>query len=169
MAARTPRKLRKPHDRGELRAVVDETIALYHRLAWVAEQIYGEEGRGAARRGILRGLVRYGPQTVPELARARKVKRQSLQPVVDALVAEGLAELAPNPRHARSRLVAVTPAGAEIVHRGDRVDERVLEAVGAGIPRRELRVAAATLELLRTRFENALRWRPIVEGDRGAR
>jgi len=165
MVARAPRKLRKPHERGELRAVVDETIALYHRLAWMAEQIYGDEGRGIARRGILRGLVRYGPQTVPELARARKVKRQSLQPVVDALVAEGVVDLRDNPRHARSRLVAVTRAGAEIVARMDRVDARVLEAVGAGMARRDLRAAAVTLERVRSRFETALRWRPVLERD----
>ena len=36
---RAPRKLRKRHDGGELRAVVDETIALFHRLRFVAEQI----------------------------------------------------------------------------------------------------------------------------------
>jgi len=162
MAARPPRKLRKPHDRGEVRALVDETIALYHRLAWMAEQIYGDEGHGAARRGILRGLVRYGPQSVPQLARARSVKRQSLQPVVDAMVAEGVVELRDNPRHARSRLVAVTRKGEAIVAHLDRVDEKVLGAVGAGIPRRDLRAAAATLELLRSRCETAMRWRAAL-------
>ena len=41
MKTRAPRKLRKRHDKGELRAVVDETIGLFHRLRWVAERIYG--------------------------------------------------------------------------------------------------------------------------------
>ena len=59
----------------EVLAAVDETIALFHRLRWVAEQIYGPAGRSTARRGILRGLVRYGAQTVPALARARGVTK----------------------------------------------------------------------------------------------
>ncbi len=162
MPARAPRRLRKPHRRGELRAVVDETIALFHRLAWVAQQIYGAEGTSTARRGILRGLARYGPQTVPELARARSVRRQTLQPVVDALAKGGLVELTPNPRHARSKLVRITRAGAAVVEDMDRVDERVLAAAGAGIAHEDLAITVATLRLLRSRFETSMRWRPAV-------
>lgn len=160
--ARSPRRLRKPHRRGELRAVVDETIALFHRLAWVAQQIYGVEGTSTARRGILRGLARYGPQTVPELARARSVRRQTLQPVVNALVEDGLVELAPNPRHARSKLVRITRAGASFVEDMDRVDDRVLAAAGADIAREDLVTTAATLRLLRARFETSMRWRAVL-------
>lgn len=161
---RGPRRLRKPHRRGELRAVVDETIALFHRLAWVAQEIYGAEGTSTARRGILRGLARYGPQTVPELARARSVRRQTLQPVVDALAKDGLVKLVANPRHARSRLVRITRAGSATVEDMDRVDERVLAAAGAGIPREDLTTTVMTLRALRTRFESSTRWRPVLEG-----
>ncbi|HSO33313.1 MAG TPA: hypothetical protein VLT33_12355, partial [Labilithrix sp.] len=97
MAARPPRRLRRFRKAEDLQSVVDETIALFHRLAWVADQIYGPEGRGTARRRILRSLLRYGPRTVPALARARALRRQTIQPVVDALVADGLAELVENP------------------------------------------------------------------------
>jgi DNA-binding MarR family transcriptional regulator len=158
-----PRRLRKHHSRGELRAVVDETIALFHRLRWVAEQIYGEEGRSVARRGILRGLVRYGPQTVPQLARARLVTRQHVQPVVDALARDGLVEIVPNPKHARSRLVRATARGEALVRRFDTIDDRVLAVVGRGLPARDLAVAAAALRALRERFENATRWRLALE------
>lgn len=159
---RAPRKLRKPHVRGDLRAVVDETIALFHVLRWVAEQIYGEDGRSTARRGVLRGLVRYGPQTVPQLARARRVSRQHVQEVVDALAASGLVELAPNPAHARSRLVRPTARGEALVREMDATDDRVLRAVGAGLGTGELRTTAATLRALRERFEVAPRWRKVL-------
>ncbi len=166
MRAKSPRKLRKPHSRGELRAVVDETIALFHRLRWVAEQIYGAEGRGTARRGILRGLLRYGPQTVPVLAKARSVTRQNVQPVVDALLADGLVELAQNPAHARSRLVRITARGEALVREMDAIDARVLRSAGAGLVASDLETTARTLAALRARFETGLRWRTALAAAR---
>jgi len=156
-----PRRLRKAHVRGDLRAVVDESIALFHRLRFVAEQIYGQDGRSTARRGILRGLARYGAQSVPALARARSVTRQNVQPVVDQLRAEGLVELTANPRHARSPLVRVTPHGAALVAHMDAIDDAVLAFVGAGLRSEDLARAAATLKALRERFE--VRWRAALE------
>jgi DNA-binding MarR family transcriptional regulator len=162
MAVKAPRRLRKRHERGALRAVVDETVALNHRLQWVAERMYGDEGRHATRRGILRGLVRYGSQTVPALARARSVTRQNVQPVVDALLADGLARMEPNPRHARSFLVTATPRGEQLVQRWDIADVRVLAAVGRGLSEADLAVTARTLRLVRERFETRLRWQAAL-------
>ena len=157
-----PRRRARPRPRTAVQTVVDETVALYHWLAWVSEQIYGEDGRGAARRWTLRRLKRDGPQTVPKLARIRAVRRQSLQPVVDALASEGLVELLENPAHARSELVALTDRGADLVARMDRVDDRVLRAVGRGLAERDLETTAATLRALRAAFETGMRWRPVV-------
>jgi DNA-binding MarR family transcriptional regulator len=154
--------LRKRHVRGELRAVVDETIALFHRVRYVAEEIYGIEGRSVARRGILRGLVRYGPRTVPQLALARSVTRQHTQEVVDKLAADGLVELFPNPAHARSRLVRATRRGAAMVIAMDDVDDRVLRAIGGGLSGSDLAITVRTLRAMRERFEDDTRWRPVV-------
>lgn len=162
MRSRAPRKLRKRHHQGELRAVVDETIALFHRLRWVAEQIYVEDGRSLPRRGILRGLVRYGPRTVPQLARSRSVTRQHTQAVVDALVAEGLVELVSNPAHARSRLVRATARGAEVVAQMDEVDVRVLAAIRGDLSVRDLAITVRTLRALREAFEDEPRWRRVL-------
>ena len=159
---RAPRRLRKPHRRGELRAVVDETIALFHRLRWVAEQLYGEPGRSTSRRGILRGLQRYGPQTVPQLARARAVTRQHVQLVVDGLVAARLVVLRPNPAHARSRLVAITAQGEALVAAMDAVDDRVLRVIGPGLVTEDLATTARTLRAVREAFENGARWRHAI-------
>lgn len=164
MRSRPPRKLRKKHQHGELRAVIDETIGLFHRLRWVAEQIYQEDGRSTARRGLLRGLTRYGPQTVPQLAKARSVSRQSVQAVVDELADEGLVEARPNPAHARSRLIHITEEGAALVRSMDRTDERVLSAVGAGLDPEHLRITHQTLRTLRERFERSPLWRRALPG-----
>ena len=160
---RPPRRLRKRHVRGELRAVVDETIALFHCVRWVAEQIYGEDGRSTTRRGILRGLARYGPRTVPQLARSRSVTRQHIQEVVGRLVADGLVELVVNPSHARSRLVRITPRGTAFVARTDDVDARVLVAIGGELKTPTLALTARTLRAVREAFEDEPRWRHVIE------
>jgi len=168
--SRAPRKLRKRHVRGELRAVVDETIALFHRVRYVAEQIYGPDGRSTARRGLLRGLVRYGPRTVPQLALARRVTRQHTQEVVDRLAADGLVELIANPAHARSRLVRATRRGESLVERMDETDARVLVAIGGGLSIRDLAVTARTLRVVCVCFEDEPRWRSaIASGEDPAR
>src|SRR3569832_49269 len=72
----------RPRAHGEVQTVADETIALYRWLAWIAEELYGSDARGAARRWTLRRLHRDGPKTVTALARIRAVRRQTLQPII---------------------------------------------------------------------------------------
>jgi DNA-binding MarR family transcriptional regulator len=139
--------------------VIDETVALFHRLRWVAQLIYGDEGRSTARRGILRGVVRYGPQTVPTLARRRQVTRQHVQEVVDALVVDGLVELIANPAHARSRLVGATTRGQALVCRMDEIDAKVLEAAAGPIATSNVEITVRTLRAVREGFEDTARWR----------
>lgn len=162
MARKAPRRSRASLGKDALGALVDETVLLDQRLQWVAERIYGDDGKRGTRRGLLRGLVRYGPQTVPALARARAVTRQNVQPVVDALVEDGLARLAANPRHARSPLVVATDRGAALVAHWDRVTARVLAAVGRGLSARDIEVTARTLRAVRERFETRLRWQAAL-------
>ena len=146
--------------------MVDETIALYQWLAWVAEQLYGDDARGASRRWTLRRLLRDGPLTVPALARVRAVRRQSLQPLVETLARDGLVELVDNPAHARSPLVRLTTRGALLVERLDRIDGAVLRSVASGIPEEDLRMTARTLGTLRARFATKMRWRPAASAAR---
>lgn len=162
MRVRSPRKLRNPPKRGELHAVIDETAALFHRLRWVGDQIYGDVGRSGARRGILRGLVRYGPQTVPALARTRFVSRQHVQEVVDGLLDAALVERCTNPRHKRSPLVRATKRGEAIVHAMDRTDARILAEVARMISRRDLEITARTLRAVRGGFERSARWLGLI-------
>jgi DNA-binding MarR family transcriptional regulator len=161
---RKPRRLRRTQHRDRLMAVVSETIALYHRLRWVAEQIYGEEGRSAAVRGVLRGIVRYGAQTVPMLARTRFVTRQYMQELVDKLIASGLAERTTNPRHRRSPLVRATARGEALVQRMDAIDERVLVAAVGPVAGDDLDVTERTLRAFRHGFEQGGRWQSLLPG-----
>ena len=61
--------------------------------------------------GLLRSLKLAGPQTVPQLARARPVARQHIQRLADECAQAGLIEFIANPAHKRSKLVRLTAKG----------------------------------------------------------
>ena len=159
---RPPRRRSRARPRPHIQLVVDETIALFRWIAWVSEQIYGDDARGATRRWILRRLHRDGPLSVPALARARVLRRQSVQPVVDGLAAERLVELVATPHHVRSPRVQLTARGADLVVRMDRVDARILDALARDLAPGDLAVTAATLRTLRARFEVQARGRAAL-------
>ncbi len=161
MATRRPRRLRKRHLDGEIRAIVDEAVALSWRVRYVADQIHLEGGRSETARGVLRGLVRYGARTVPQLAFARSVTRQHTQEVVDGLIADGLVEKQPNPTHQRSHLIAPTTRGIEVVAAHDAEDARTMIAVGATmkVSRADLAITVRVLREMREGFESDC-WRP---------
>jgi len=60
-------------------------------------------------------LQRHGPQTVPQIARARFSSRQNIQILINRLQEEGLVEFVTNPDHKRSALVRLTPRGQSII------------------------------------------------------
>jgi DNA-binding MarR family transcriptional regulator len=57
---------------------------------------------------------------VPELARSRPVARQPVQRMADQLAARGLVSFEANPRHRRSRRMALTPEGRCLYERVER-------------------------------------------------
>ena len=65
-------------------------------------------------RALLAALDASGPRAVPKLAVALGVTRQAVQPLVDALVAAGRAELLPNAANRRSPLVRLTEEGQRL-------------------------------------------------------
>lgn len=152
---RRPRRLRKRHRDGDLRAVLDEAVALFWRVRYVADEIHTAGGRSETARGVLRGLVRYGARTVPQLAFARSVTRQHMQEVVDGLIADGLARKAPNPAHERSKLIEPTRRGTAVVGELDAADARTMARVSPHVraSRLELATAIRILRELRGGFE----------------
>jgi len=61
--------------------------------------------------GMMHSLKWGGPQTVPEIARARPVSRQRIQKLADEMAADGLVEFVDNPAHKRSKLLRLTRKG----------------------------------------------------------
>jgi DNA-binding MarR family transcriptional regulator len=85
-------------------------IELYFRIEAATAAIAGFAQAGGEW-GVLRSLMRDGPQTVPAMARARPISRQHCQTIVNALKAQGFVRLIANPAHKRSKLVEITAKG----------------------------------------------------------
>lgn len=86
------------------------TIDVYFRMYALTEAITGFAQAGGDY-GLLRLLIRDGPQTVPELARSRPISRQHCQTIINGLAKGGYIEFVKNPRHKRSHLIRVTKRG----------------------------------------------------------
>lgn len=135
-----------------LEAVIDETRSLFHRLKRAAEEVHGQGKLSAGLRGLLMSLERQGPQTVPQMARARPVSRQHVQTLVNRLLEQGLVELADNPAHKRSKLVCLTRQGKATVDEMKRREASIFAEIAAELDAAELEHAAAALRQVRQAF-----------------
>lgn len=132
--------------------LVLEIPATFFRLRAAGQRVGAVTPWGGGTFGLLRSLRREGPQTVPQLARARPVARQRIQKLADELAADGLVEFVDNPAHKRSRLLRLTPQGVAAY---EDLSERMLclcDDLAGGMTGAELRRAAETLENLREKL-----------------
>lgn len=142
-------------------ATMEESVSLFFRLRAVMEDIHGHSEISGSMRGVMRELNRFGPLTVPKMARGRPVSRQHIQAIVNDLQRAGLVTLVENPRHKRSRLVALTPDGqaamAEIAER----EHTVLNQMNIPVSIDELRQASDVIRQVREMLECPA-WRQTV-------
>ena len=107
---------------------------------------------GAGTYGLLRSLVEAGPQTVPQIARARPVARQHIQQMANEMVAQGLVEFTDNPAHKRSRLLQITPEGQRVYADLSARMAELAEGLAADMDVGDLRTTVATLQALRDKL-----------------
>jgi DNA-binding MarR family transcriptional regulator len=129
--------------------LVYETTALHHRMKIVVQKLHGGGEMAAGKRGILKGIELRGPQTVPQMARARPVSRQHIRAALEPLLAEGLVQYVDNPHHKRSKLVDLTPKGAARLQAINRREEEFFTRLQERFDVRELRAAADLLGRVR--------------------
>jgi DNA-binding MarR family transcriptional regulator len=129
--------------------VFTETVALFHRLRAVAEEVHGQGEMTAGKRGILKDLAHLGPQTVPQMARARPVSRQHIQLLVNMLEADGYVQLVENPAHKRSLLVCLTPEGEALFRTMRQQEAEHLSALEIDIEEQDLETTVSVLRSLR--------------------
>ena len=101
------------------------------------------------RLALLRALATGGPQTMSEIARARRSSRQSVQRLASALVKTGLLAPTPNPKHRRAPLLALSPAGRAAYHALAQQEAERLNRATRKLPAADLRAATRTLKKLR--------------------
>jgi DNA-binding MarR family transcriptional regulator len=139
--------------------VIDQVVSLFHLMRALTEQVHGGHGHGeltAGLRGVLRGLDRGGPQTVPQMARDRNCSRQHIQMLVNQLEADGLVEMTENIAHKRSRLVGLTPRGKAYLDAMYRREAAFFATLNLAIPEESLRVTAEALGALHETVQLAL-------------
>lgn len=132
-----------------------EVIHTYFRLRIAGEQIGATPPAGAGSFGLLRSLKKSGPQTVPQLARAREVSRQHVQILANGLVEHGLAKFADNPAHKRSKLLRITALGERRLAQITERIEDAYEGISQGLDPDEIRSAIRVLSELRRRMTDA--------------
>ena len=141
--------------------LIDETRLLFHRMKLAAEQLHDAEGITAGMRGVLFSLDRSGPQTVPQMARARPVSRQHIQMLVNPLVERRCVALIDNPAHRRSKLVRLTPRGRKLVDRMRKRESRIFGALGSDMSEKQLQSAATVVRSVRESFDGD-EWQRLV-------
>ena len=107
---------------------------------------------GAGVYGLLRSLMEGGPQTVPQIARARPVARQHIQMMANELVAQGLVEFIDNPAHKRSRLLRITPEGERLYTMLSARMAKLAERLAADMEIDDLHTTVETLRALKRKL-----------------
>lgn len=145
-----------PGPESDVLATINEVPRAFFRLSAIAETVFCDLGVSAAERGVLRDLFIEGEATAPEMARRKPVTRQSIQPVLDGLVAKGLARADDNPRHKRSKLYSLTQAG---IDRCVDLQKRELAAIREminGMSPADFAAAAAALKAMNSRLDEKI-------------
>jgi DNA-binding MarR family transcriptional regulator len=147
----------EPGPESDVLATINEVPKAFFRLTAIAETVFADLGVSAAERGIMRDLFIEGEATAPEIARRKPVTRQSIQPVLDGLVAKGLAGTVENPRHKRSKLYSLTPSGIAQCVELQKRELRVIRDMMAGLDAADFAAAAAALKAMNARLDEQMR------------
>jgi DNA-binding MarR family transcriptional regulator len=134
---------------GRLEALLAEVTALANQLRKHRTLAPGGEDSPSGGWVILQTLGDCGPQTVPDIARARALSRQNVQILVNRLEQEGCVEVIPNPAHKRSGLVQLTDRGRRLLAGVLEREAASMESLLAHIPHARLAPAAELLRQLR--------------------
>ena len=132
----------------------EEIRKMHNRLRWLGDRIHREDGQTSAKRSLLWSLYEEGEATVPQLAVERLVSRQIIQTQVNLLLEEGLVTFIPNPRHKRSKLLALTTEGQRLVEKMRDRETGLLEEIGSPLSAHEVETTVTNLGTLRRHLEN---------------
>ena len=133
--------------------VVVELARAFFKMRAAGQRIGAVTASRGGLWGLLRSLKAEGPQTVPQIARARPVARQHIQKLANEMAADGLVAFIDNPAHKRSKLLRLTPRGEA---RYGELSERLrdlCERMALDIGEEDLRITASVLRRLSEKME----------------
>jgi DNA-binding MarR family transcriptional regulator len=169
MARTLPVRSASREARPELAALFQETVRLYWRLTRAADAIHGGGQLSGPRRTLIVALAATEPQSVARLAAARGQSRQRLQPLINALIAEGLVERRANPFHKRSDLVALTRRGEREARQIVAAESRLRALLRLSVSPRALQSAVKVLRDVNSMFDHPDTLRMLTQRGRRSR
>ena len=92
------------------------------------------------------GAIRNGPLTVSQVARRMGVDRQGVQRVANALIMEGLVQVAENPDHRRSPKLSLTAKGRTVLERITKRQVKWVNELARHLSMKEIVGAVKTLQ-----------------------
>lgn len=126
-----------------------EASHLNDRLTSAGDALVADLGLTSARWQLLGAVVTAGaPCTVSDLARTMGLTRQSVQRVANDLEGLGLLRLMDNPRHARARLLDLTPNGERVYAQATERRQPWAETLAGSLTEDEVRVALKVIKAL---------------------
>lgn len=137
----------------EIGQFFDESVRIYLRLTALAAKMHGKGPLSGPRRTVLVSLGRSGPRTVAQMAREREQPRQRLQPLVNALIAEGLVVATPNPAHKQSPLMVLTPKGEKAIRRIQQIEMKWRPRLDVPVSTERLKDTLRVMQLIRAELE----------------
>ena len=137
----------------ELGEFFDESVRVYLRLSALAAKMHGKGPLSGPRRTILVSLARLGPRTVAQMARERAQPRQRFQPLVNALLADGLVRSVANPAHKLSPLIALTPKGEKAVQKIQQTEVEWRPRLDVPVSTSRLKSTVKVMQVIRGELE----------------
>lgn len=149
------RKLAPP----EALQTLGEAVHRAHR-AWsrLGEAVCEGLPLSPGQRRLMESLIRFGPRTVPELAKEDGVSRQHVQAQVNVLLDEGLLRTRANRAHRRSHILEVTAAGRRALKKARTREQSLLRTLGRRVTGAQ--DAVATLDRLSDALETLTEAQP---------
>lgn len=139
-----------------------------HRLVWMSRPLMqaaeacveaGLQGTGLTvrMRAVLEILHRHGDLTVPDIAARLDIQRQYVQLMVNETLAGGFVVQRANPRHRRSRLLALTDRGRGLIDDIIARELAVMQAIGAGLNDQDITAALNVMIAVTDRLKHLAR------------
>ena len=150
--SRPPRALRAR----QAEMLTRQIRACFNRLGAFADHLHRDVGVTGAMRAVMESLAEGGEQTVPTIARAKRVSRQHIQTLTNALLERRLAISRPNETDARSPLIALTAEGQRLFTRMREREAAAFKQLTAALAGQDLDAALQTLTVLRAYLERTL-------------